>query len=108
MIMIGCTGPPTPEKFRMYHNLVAAPAFLVMIDHTATAFLYAIVVIRGLLLIQCQLGISLPAWTPVWTLVASLDTGLDFGCQPGRQLGLWLPVWTPAWTIVPAWTVELN
>jgi hypothetical protein len=22
MIMIGCAGPPTPENFRMYHNLV--------------------------------------------------------------------------------------
>jgi hypothetical protein len=39
MIMIGCTGPPTPEKFWMYHNLVAAPAFLVMIGPSATVIL---------------------------------------------------------------------
>jgi hypothetical protein len=29
MYMIGCAGPPTPSKCRMYHTLVAAPAFLV-------------------------------------------------------------------------------
>jgi hypothetical protein len=29
MCMIGCAGPPTPSKYRMYHTLVAAPAFLV-------------------------------------------------------------------------------
>ena len=28
MCMIGCAGPPTPSKIRMYHTLVAAPAFL--------------------------------------------------------------------------------
>jgi hypothetical protein len=42
MIIIGCTGPPTPEKFRMYHNLVAAPALLVMIGPSATVYLYII------------------------------------------------------------------
>jgi hypothetical protein len=38
MNMLGCTGPPTPEKFRMYHNLDAAPASLVMIGPSATVF----------------------------------------------------------------------
>jgi hypothetical protein len=33
------TGPPTLEKFRMYRNLVAAPAFLVMIGLSATVFI---------------------------------------------------------------------
>jgi Chromo (CHRromatin Organisation MOdifier) domain len=28
MNIIGCAGPPTPSKIRMYHTLVAAPAFL--------------------------------------------------------------------------------
>jgi hypothetical protein len=28
MCMIGCAGSPTPSKIRMYHTLVAAPAFL--------------------------------------------------------------------------------
>jgi hypothetical protein len=28
MRMIGCAGPPTPRKIRMYHTLVVAPAFL--------------------------------------------------------------------------------
>jgi hypothetical protein len=28
MRMIGCTGPPTPSKIRMYHRLVVAQAFL--------------------------------------------------------------------------------
>jgi hypothetical protein len=32
-------GPPTPEKFRMYRNLVATPAFLIMIGSSATVFL---------------------------------------------------------------------
>jgi hypothetical protein len=39
MIMIGCAGPPTPENFQMYHNLVAAPAFLIIIGISATVFL---------------------------------------------------------------------
>jgi hypothetical protein len=28
MCMVGCAGPPTPSKIRIYHTLVAAPAFL--------------------------------------------------------------------------------
>jgi hypothetical protein len=28
MCIIGCAGPPTPSKIRMYHTLVVAPAFL--------------------------------------------------------------------------------
>jgi hypothetical protein len=28
MCMIGCAGPTTPSKIRMYHSLVVAPAFL--------------------------------------------------------------------------------
>jgi hypothetical protein len=28
MCMVGCAGPPTPSKIRMYHTLVAAQAFL--------------------------------------------------------------------------------
>jgi hypothetical protein len=31
MCMIGCAGPPTPSKIRMYHTMVAAPAFLAII-----------------------------------------------------------------------------
>jgi hypothetical protein len=31
IIMIGWTGRPNPEKFRFYHNVVAAPAFLIVI-----------------------------------------------------------------------------
>jgi hypothetical protein len=38
MIMIGYAGPPTHEKFQMYHNLVTAPAFLVMIGSSAGIF----------------------------------------------------------------------
>jgi hypothetical protein len=30
MCMIGCAGPPTHSNFRMYHTVVAAPAFLVI------------------------------------------------------------------------------
>jgi hypothetical protein len=77
MIMIGCAGPPTPEKLRMYHNLVAAPAFLIIkalapplsinnICHTTVCYLYS----------------------ASFTLFASLDASLDFSCQLGRQLGL--------------------
>jgi hypothetical protein len=41
MCMIGCAGPPTPSKYRMYHTLVAAPAFLVIstIGPSATVLL---------------------------------------------------------------------
>jgi hypothetical protein len=28
MCMIGCAGPPTPSKIRMYFTLVVAPTFL--------------------------------------------------------------------------------
>jgi hypothetical protein len=28
MCIIGCAGPPTPSKIRMYHTLIVAPAFL--------------------------------------------------------------------------------
>jgi AAA domain len=39
MSMIECAGPPTPSKIRMYHTLVAAPAFLAIstIGPSATA-----------------------------------------------------------------------
>jgi hypothetical protein len=38
MCMIGCAGPPTHSKIRMYHTLVVAPAFLAIftIGHSAT------------------------------------------------------------------------
>jgi hypothetical protein len=41
MCMIGCAGPPTPSKYRMYHTLVIAPAFLVIstIGPSATVLL---------------------------------------------------------------------
>jgi hypothetical protein len=47
-------GPPTPESFR---NLVAAPAFLVMIGPSATVFYKQLFSYDGLLLVQCQLGL---------------------------------------------------
>jgi hypothetical protein len=76
--------------FRMYHNLVPASAFLIMIGSSATAFYkqYLSYNAMPLILVQCQLGLYLPAWTPAWTLFVSLDASLDFICQPGRQLGL--------------------
>jgi hypothetical protein len=57
MIMIRCTGPPTPDKIRIYHNLVAALAFLVMIGPSATVFYKQYLSYNGLLLVQCQLGL---------------------------------------------------
>jgi hypothetical protein len=41
MCMIVCAGPPTPSKYRMYHTLVTAPAFLVIstIGPSATVLL---------------------------------------------------------------------
>jgi hypothetical protein len=41
MCMIGYAGPPTPSKYRMYHTLVAALAFLVIstIGPSATVLL---------------------------------------------------------------------
>jgi hypothetical protein len=41
MCIIGCAGPPTPSKYRMYHTLVATPAFLVIstIGPSATVLL---------------------------------------------------------------------
>jgi hypothetical protein len=77
MIVIGYTGPPKPDKFRMYHNLAAAPAFLIL----AQPFFYEqYLSYNGLLLAQCQFELWLPAWTPAWTLVASLDVSLDYCC----------------------------
>jgi hypothetical protein len=73
MTMIGCTGPPKPEKFRMYHNLVAAPAFLVTIGPCDTLLYEQYLSFNGLLLVKCQLEPYLPARTPAWTVVASLD-----------------------------------
>jgi hypothetical protein len=32
MCMIGCAGPPTPSKIRMYHSLVVASAFLAILQ----------------------------------------------------------------------------
>jgi hypothetical protein len=74
--MIGCTGPPTPEKFRMYRNLVAAPAFLIMLGPSATVFLYTIFVIQR----------SATCTRPAWTLDARLDASLDFRCQLDASL----------------------
>jgi hypothetical protein len=81
MIMKLCTGPQTPDKFRMYHNLVAAPAFQIMIGPSATIFLETLFVIQGLLLVQFMLGL---------------------GFQLGRQLGRSLPAQMPPRTIVTA------
>jgi hypothetical protein len=67
MVMIGCTGSPTPEKFRMYHNLVAAPESLIARLQRHRFSLKHI----------CH------------TTVCYLDSAsLAFICQPGRQLGL--------------------
>jgi hypothetical protein len=86
MIMIGCAGPPTPEKLRMYHNLVAAPAFLIIKGSSATVVYEQYLSYNGLLLVQCQLLLYLPAWTPAWTLVASLDASLDYCVSLDRRV----------------------
>jgi hypothetical protein len=57
----------------MYYNLVAAPAFIIMIGSSATVFYKQYLSYNGLLLVQCQLGLYLPAWTPAWTSVATLQ-----------------------------------
>jgi hypothetical protein len=57
IIMICCTDPPTPDKFRMYRNLVTAPAFLIIIGPNATVFYKKYLSYNGLLLVQFQLGL---------------------------------------------------
>jgi hypothetical protein len=85
--MIGCADPPTPEKFRMYHNLVAAPAFLIAIGSSAPPFYnLKIFVIQRSATRKCQLGHYFPAWTPAWTLVASLDPSFDYCISLDRRV----------------------
>ena len=71
MIMIGCAGPRTPAKFQMYHTLVAAPAFLIMICFSATVFLWTIFAIQR----------SDTCTVSAGTLVTSLDYGISLDCR---------------------------
>jgi hypothetical protein len=54
MGMIGCTGPQTPSKFRMYHTLATTPAFLIndTIGPSATNLLSTLLVIEYVFIIS--------------------------------------------------------
>jgi hypothetical protein len=68
-----------PDKFRIYHNLVAASALLIMICSSATDLLYTIFFIQR----------SATFTVMDCTLDASLDASLDY-CASLNRIVLYL------------------